>query len=131
MLPSSPPAKPILQDSADSPPLLERDPDNRLLARGPRFRLPAWMIRDHALAASGLLNPALGGPPVKPWQPEGVWEEIFMGRYTYQPSVGRPSTAARSTPTGAASAPRPSSSTAPSAASAKCVRTARTRRCMR
>lgn len=78
----------FLQDSAVSPELLERDPDNRLLARFPRHRLPAWMIRDHALVASGLLNPALGGPPVKPWQPEGVWEEIFMGRYTYQPSVG-------------------------------------------
>ncbi len=76
------------QDGAVSPELLERDPDNRLLARFPRHRLPAWMIRDHALAASGLLNPALGGPPVKPWQPEGVWEEIFMGRFTYQPSVG-------------------------------------------
>lgn len=76
------------QDSAVSPEMLERDPENRLLARFPRHRLPAWMIRDHALAASGLLNPALGGPPVKPWQPDGVWEEIFMGRYTYQPSVG-------------------------------------------
>jgi hypothetical protein len=68
--------------------LLEEDPANRLLARAPRFRLPAWMIRDNALRSSSLLNPALGGPPVKPWQPEGVWEEIFMGRYTYQPSVG-------------------------------------------
>ncbi len=79
----------FLQDSTVSPDLLERDPDNRLLARFPRHRLPAWMIRDHALVAAGLLNPALGGPPVKPWQPEGVWEEIFMGRYTYQPSVGQ------------------------------------------
>jgi len=68
--------------------LLEQDPSNRLLARAPRFRLPAWMIRDNALRSSGLLNSALGGPPVKPWQPDGVWEEIFMGRYTYQPSVG-------------------------------------------
>lgn len=76
------------QDSAVSPERLERDPENRLLARFPRHRLPAWMIRDHALAAAGLLNPALGGPPVKPWQPEGVWEEIFMGRFTYRPSVG-------------------------------------------
>jgi hypothetical protein len=66
----------------------EQDPDNRLLARAPRFRLPAWMLRDQALAASGLLNPALGGPPVKPWQPTGVWNEIFMGRFTYRPSVG-------------------------------------------
>lgn len=76
------------QSSNVSPALLERDPENRLLARSPRFRLPAWMIRENALRASGLLNPALGGPPVKPWQPEGVWNEIFMGRFTYQPSVG-------------------------------------------
>ena len=76
------------QSSNVSPELLERDPDNRFLARAPRYRLPSWMIRDSALQAAGLLNPAIGGPPVKPWQPEGVWEEIFMGRYTYQPSVG-------------------------------------------
>lgn len=74
------------QDSAARPEV--DDPANRLLARGPRFRLPAWMIRDAALQASGLLNPALGGPPVRPHQPEGVWEEIFMGRYTYLPSEG-------------------------------------------
>lgn len=76
------------QDSAISSAHREKDPDNRLLARAPRFRLPAWMLRDQALALSGLLNPALGGPPVKPWQPRGVWNEIFMGRFTYQPSVG-------------------------------------------
>ena len=64
------------------------DPLNLLLSRGPRFRLPAWMIRDAALASSGLLNPALGGPPVRPYQPDGVWEEIFMGRFTYEPSQG-------------------------------------------
>jgi hypothetical protein len=64
------------------------DPSNLLLSRGPRFRLPAWMIRDAALASSGLLNSALGGPPVRPHQPEGVWEELFMGRYTYEPSQG-------------------------------------------
>ncbi len=69
-------------------PELQTDPQNLLLSRGPRFRLPAWMIRDAALASSGLLNPALGGPPVRPHQPEGVWEEIFMGRYTYEPSQG-------------------------------------------
>jgi hypothetical protein len=69
-------------------PELQTDPQNLLLARGPRFRLPAWMIRDAALASSGLLNPALGGPPVRPYQPGGVWEEIFMGRYTYEPSEG-------------------------------------------
>jgi hypothetical protein len=64
------------------------DPSNRLLSRGPRFRLPAWMLRDAALKSAGLLNPALGGPPVRPHQPEGVWEEIFMGRFTYVPSQG-------------------------------------------
>ncbi|MFM7606965.1 MAG: PSD1 and planctomycete cytochrome C domain-containing protein [Prosthecobacter sp.] len=66
----------------------QTDPSNLLLSRGPRFRLPAWMIRDAALASSGLLNRALGGPPVRPHQPEGVWEEIFMGRFTYEPSQG-------------------------------------------
>jgi hypothetical protein len=46
------------------------------------------MLRDSALRASGLFNPALGGPPVKPYQPEGVWEEMFMGRFKYEPSEG-------------------------------------------
>ncbi len=76
------------QDSATTPALLARDPENRLLARGARFRLPSWMLRDAALKASGLLNPAVGGPPVRPYQPEGVWEEMFMGRFTYEPSEG-------------------------------------------
>jgi len=76
------------QSSAVSPALLARDPENRLLARAPRFRLPAWMLRDGALRSGGLLNPALGGPPVRPHQPEGVWEEIFMGRFKYEPSEG-------------------------------------------
>lgn len=74
------------QDSRVRPGM--EDPGNRWLARGARFRLPAWMIRDAALGASGLLNPAQGGPPVRPHQPEGVWEEIFMGRLTYVPSEG-------------------------------------------
>jgi hypothetical protein len=76
------------QSSVASPALLARDPENRLLARAPRFRLPAWMLRDAALRSGGLLNPSLGGPPVKPYQPEGVWEEIFMGRFKYEPSEG-------------------------------------------
>jgi hypothetical protein len=59
-----------------TPALLERDPDNRLLARGPRFRLPAEMVRDQALAASGLLVEKVGGPSVKPYQPDGLWKEI-------------------------------------------------------
>ena len=76
------------QDSAVSPELLARDPDNKLLARGARFRLPSWMLRDAALKSAGLLNPALGGPPVKPYQPPGVWEELFMGRFKYDASEG-------------------------------------------
>jgi hypothetical protein len=55
--------------------MLAKDPDNRLLARGPSNRLPAEMIRDNALAASGLLVRTIGGPSVKPYQPPGLWEE--------------------------------------------------------
>ena len=68
--------------------LAERDPQNRLLARGPRYRLPAWMIRDQALAASGLLVPNLDGPPVKPYQPTGVWEEATFGTKSYEQDHG-------------------------------------------
>lgn len=81
-------SKTYRQSSQVSEKLLAIDPENRLLARGPRYRLPAWMLRDAALQASGLLNPAVGGPPVRPYQPEGVWEENFMGRFTYLPSEG-------------------------------------------
>ena len=57
---------------------LERDPENRLVSRGPRFRMDAEMIRDYALASSGLLVPRIGGPSVKPYQPDGVWEAVAM-----------------------------------------------------
>ena len=57
---------------------LEKDRDNRLLSRGPRFRMEAEMIRDYALASSGLLVRKLGGPSVRPYQPEGVWEAVAM-----------------------------------------------------
>lgn len=57
---------------------LEKDPQNRLLSRGPRFRMDGEMIRDYALAASGLLVPKLGGPSVRPYMPEGVWEAVAM-----------------------------------------------------
>ena len=57
---------------------LEKDPDNRLLSRGPRFRMDAEMVRDSALAASGLLVDKIGGPSVKPYQPDGVWEAVAM-----------------------------------------------------
>ncbi|WP_337232586.1 DUF1553 domain-containing protein, partial [Vibrio cholerae] len=63
--------------------LVERDPQNRLLARGSRFRMPFWMIRDQALAASGLLVPGVGGPPVNAYQPDGVWEEATFGNKRY------------------------------------------------
>ena len=76
------------QSSSVSASLLTRDPENRWLARGARFRLPSWMLRDAALKSAGLLNPALGGPPVRPYQPDGVWEEMFMGRFKYEPSEG-------------------------------------------
>ena len=62
------------QDSTINPEAFEADPENRRLARGPRMRLPAQLIRDQALAVSGLLVAQLGGPSVKPYQPEGLWE---------------------------------------------------------
>ncbi|MDR3406269.1 MAG: PSD1 and planctomycete cytochrome C domain-containing protein [Chthoniobacter sp.] len=63
------------QSSKVTPDLQERDPENRLLARGPRFRLSAELLRDQALAVSGLLVEKLGGPSVRPYMPEGVWDE--------------------------------------------------------
>jgi hypothetical protein len=57
----------------------EMDPNNRLLSYFPRQRLPGEIIRDHALATSGLLNETIGGPSVKPYQPEGLWREVSMG----------------------------------------------------
>jgi hypothetical protein len=66
------------QSGVVSPEKLEKDPTNRLVSRGPRYRLDAEVIRDTALAAAGLLSPKVGGPPVKPYQPEGVWEAVAM-----------------------------------------------------
>lgn len=73
------------QDSRATPALREKDPDNRLLARGPAGRLSAEMIRDNALAASGLLNRKIGGKSVKPYQPEGLWQ---INNATYVPDTG-------------------------------------------
>jgi hypothetical protein len=67
------------QSSKITPEMEERDPENRLLARGPRFRLPAEMVRDNALFVSGLLNPKVGGASVLPYQPKGLWEEMAFG----------------------------------------------------
>jgi hypothetical protein len=63
------------QSSKVTPALLEKDPDNRLLARGPRFRLSGEVVRDQALAIAGLLVPKVGGPSVKPYMPDGVWDD--------------------------------------------------------
>ncbi len=77
------------QTSAVSSEQLERDPRNRLLARSARLRLPAEMLRDNALAAASLLNPLIGGPSAKPWQPEGLWEDVSVERREkYQPDPG-------------------------------------------
>jgi hypothetical protein len=67
----------------------KQDPDNRLLARGPRGRLTAEMLRDQALAASGLLVPRIGGPSVKPYQPPGLWEAVsYNAEETYVADTG-------------------------------------------
>ena len=68
--------------------LFARDPGNKLLGRAPARRLSAEMLRDQALAVSGLLVEKLGGPSVKPYQPPGLWEEIAMGRPTYDQGHG-------------------------------------------
>jgi hypothetical protein len=76
------------QSSRATPELLHRDPDNRLLARGPRFRLAAETIRDQALYAAGLLTERLGGPSVKPYQPAGLWNELAMQDMFYVQNQG-------------------------------------------
>jgi Protein of unknown function (DUF1553)/Protein of unknown function (DUF1549)/Concanavalin A-like lectin/glucanases superfamily/Planctomycete cytochrome C len=76
------------QASEASPELEQRDPDNRLLARGPRSRLPAEMIHDQALFAAGLLVEKIGGPSVKPYQPDGLWREISMQDMDYTQGHG-------------------------------------------
>jgi hypothetical protein len=67
------------QSSRMTPALVQRDPENRLLARGPRFRLPAEVVRDNALSISGLLVEKAGGPSIKPYQPARLWEELAGG----------------------------------------------------
>ncbi|MGL4400116.1 MAG: DUF1553 domain-containing protein, partial [Luteolibacter sp.] len=66
------------QSGRVTPEMLERDPSNQLLSRGPRHRLDAEQIRDLALVAADLLSPKVGGPSVKPYQPEGIWEAVAM-----------------------------------------------------
>lgn len=76
------------QDSACSPELRAADPDNILLARGPSYRLSAEMIRDAALTSCGLLVAEMGGPPVKPYQPPGLWKEKGTEVYKRDPGEG-------------------------------------------
>jgi hypothetical protein len=76
------------QSSKTAPALVERDPENRLLARGPRYRLPSWMIRDQALAAGGLLVDKIGGRGVRGYQPAGIWEEATFGQIRYEQEHG-------------------------------------------
>ncbi len=66
------------QSAEATPEKLEKDPQNRFLSRGPRFRMDAEMVRDYALAASGLMKEKIGGPSVKPYQPGGIWEAVAM-----------------------------------------------------
>jgi hypothetical protein len=66
------------QSSQLTPEKFQADPDNRWLSRGPRFRMDAEMIRDYALACSGVLSKKIGGPSVRPYQPPGVWEAVAM-----------------------------------------------------
>ena len=90
--------------------MLRIDPENRLLARGPRHRLDAEVIRDLALSVSGLLVEELGGEPVRPYQPPGVWEAVgYTGSNTanYERSVGTLCTAVLCTPFGSAQHRRP------------------------
>ncbi|QEG01834.1 Planctomycete cytochrome C [Stieleria maiorica] len=68
--------------------LREIDPDNRLLARGARFRMDAEMIRDNALAISGLLSLRQHGPPIRPYQPDGIWSKVGGEAYDYEVSPG-------------------------------------------
>jgi hypothetical protein len=78
------------QESIAAPAMRERDPENRLIARGPRLRLAAEMIRDQALLVSGLLSTKMGGPSVKPYQPDGLWEQLsaLAGRKIFERSKG-------------------------------------------
>lgn len=70
------------KDSVPTHEMMQKDPENRLLARGPKQRLMAEILRDQALSAAGILSPKLGGPSVKPYQPAGVWKEVSGATYT-------------------------------------------------
>ncbi len=75
------------QQSTTTPAILAADPDNALLSRGARFRLAAETVRDQALAVGGLLSGKVGGKPVMPWQPEGIWQVVYSSNQ-WQTSPG-------------------------------------------
>lgn len=77
------------QSARSSRALSSLDPENRLISRGPRRRLPSWMIRDHALASSGLLVQEFSGLSVRPYQPKNIWAEATFGKIKYQQDHGR------------------------------------------
>jgi hypothetical protein len=82
-------SKTFCQSSRYTPELLSIDSENRWLARGPRYRLPAELLRDQALAMGGLLVERIGGPSVKPYQPPGIWEAVsYNGEATYVADQG-------------------------------------------
>ncbi|MFG0289846.1 MAG: PSD1 and planctomycete cytochrome C domain-containing protein [Rhodopirellula sp. JB044] len=81
-------SKTYRQSSVTTPEQFNVDPENRLLARGPRYRLDAEMIRDQILATSGLLSDRMYGPSVKPPQPDGLWQAVSMIGEVYQPDSG-------------------------------------------
>jgi hypothetical protein len=76
------------QAAVQTPVKVEKDRDNSLFSRGPRFRMDAEMIRDQALAASGTMSPRMGGPGTKPYQPENIWEVVGVGIQAYRPDKG-------------------------------------------
>jgi len=76
------------QSSKVSEELLEKDVENKYLARATRMRLPSWMLRDQALYISGLMKDSIGGKPVKPYQPEGIWSEATFGKTIYEQDKG-------------------------------------------
>jgi hypothetical protein len=76
------------QSSRTTPEMLQRDPENRLLAHGPRYRLPAELVRDQALSIAGVLADPIGGPSVKPYQPAGLWNDLAQLTADYQQDHG-------------------------------------------
>ena len=77
-----------LDSLGDADKAAEKDPSNHLYWKSPRYRMPSWMLRDQALAVSGLLVQKQGGPSVRPYQPKGIWAEATFGKIKYQPDQG-------------------------------------------